>query len=68
MKKCQILKLAEFMYSADNSNDVPFRICLEMGMSGEDLSKEQFVMLLEFLSTTDCTKESFNSFLSKIGA
>lgn len=68
MTNDQINKLADFMYSSNSSNDVPFRLSLSCGMAGDDIDKEEFIKLMQFLSRTNCTKAEFSKFLETIYA
>ena len=66
MDKIQIAKLADFMYSSTNSQDVPFRLSLSFGMAGDDIDKRGFIKLMKFLSTTRCNKKEFSDFLESL--
>jgi len=60
-----VKKLADFLYSSNSSNDVPFRIALTTGQfSAFDLNKEQIIKLFEFLGNEEnYNKENFQDFL-----
>ena len=67
MTKRKIQAIANFLYSADNSDEVPFRISLTFGMSGMDLDKEDLIKLLETLETKPANKESYLKLLKELG-
>lgn len=62
-----IKKLVEFLYSSDNSNDIPFRLSLLSGQyTGWDLNKEQCQKLLSLLNNPEnYNKEKFKEFLKE---
>lgn len=60
----QIEAIAAFMYSSASSSDVPFRLSLTFGMSGAELSRQEFVALMQFLRDEEPTKENFARFLA----
>jgi hypothetical protein len=62
MTRDRIKKLAEFFYSSNNSNDVPLRIAIVMGMGGNDLSKEAFCQLMLILENSIDLKKDLLTF------
>jgi hypothetical protein len=57
MTSRRIKQLADYFYSSNTADDVPFRICLTSGMAGEDLTKEGFIELMTLLSQSINIKE-----------
>ena len=62
----KIDQIADFMYSANSSQDVPFRISLIFGMSGIELTQEQFIRLMMFLRDVEPSKQSFKTFIESL--
>jgi hypothetical protein len=67
MNKQQIKKLVSFLYSADTTSKVPFRLALTMGQyMGCDLDEMECERLLNFLADeTNYNTESFKKFLKQ---
>jgi|TARA_Y100000296_G_C5045860_1_gene192249 hypothetical protein len=61
-------KAADFLYSSDNTIDVPFRLSISTGNhKGFDLTKGDFVSLMLMLSTnSNFTTDHFERWLNSI--
>lgn len=66
MTRERIQELADFFYSSDNATDVPFRLSLSFGMAGDDISKDEFIEIMKWLSEGDISKESANELLVEL--
>lgn len=62
MNKKRIGELADFFYSANNSNEVPFRLIVSTGMCGMDLTKNEFRDLLYLLENSENLYEDTKNF------
>ena len=67
MNNLRIKKVVEFLYSSNNSQDVPLRISVTFGMGGDDLTKEELAELLVILSNSINLKEDLLVFRQKLG-
>ena len=61
----KIEQIANFMYSADNNQEVPFRISLMFGMGGFDLTIDGLVALLQTLRDKPANKKTLSDFLEE---
>ena len=62
MTKKRIQELADFFYSSNSSNVVPFRIAIVMGMAGTDLNKYELIGLLSILNNSKNLKKDLLEF------
>jgi len=66
MTKKRIKKLADFFYSSNSSTKVPLRIAITTGMTGNDLTKQQFIELITILSNSVNIKDDLREFVNSI--
>lgn len=66
MTNKRIEKLAEFFYSSNSASDVPLRIAITTGMGGDDLSKNDFCILMSILENSVDLKKDLISFRNLI--
>lgn len=62
MTNKKIKKIADFLYSTNDSSVVPFRISLSFGMSGCELNKNELIQLLKLLRDTEPLKDTYEVF------
>ena len=64
----RIRELADFFYSSNSSNDVPLRINITTGQySGNDLTPEEFIKLMNILKKSKNLKEDLYKFREELG-
>lgn len=67
MTNKRIQQVADFLYSSDDSSDVPLRLSISMGeFSGADLSKERCIDLLKILSNSRNLRKDLALFLDSL--
>ena len=66
MTKKRITMLADYFYSSSSTEEVPFRLCLDFGMAGDDLSKNDFIKLMTILSNSDDLAKDCQVFLREL--
>lgn len=67
MTNKQILELAEFFYSSNDSNVVPLRLAITTGQySGSDLDMDNFITLMKILSNSNNLKKDLLLFRERI--
>lgn len=62
----KIKEIADFLYSENSSDYVPFRVALTTGWAGQDLNKNQLIELLKLFRDSPANQETYGSFLETI--
>ena len=66
MTASRIKQIADFLYSSDKANVVPFRVSIGTGMYGYDLNYKQFIKLMTIFSRSINLKDDLLSFRNEV--